>query len=320
VFVLGARVARLCDACEFAEDGDRVVSKAMARGPAAEAEKPSPQLEDALSGDPRGEDVLRGDTHQVAAISTSMPAVRLDAPIFRRQRRVIVSLSVVAVAVVGVGLFRNAGRSTSPEASGGEMLVEPRPASRILSLGIEEERFFEPRALSLVEGLSWVHPVAGTEEQVPTRSSRLFRAVRPGHRAVECGRGHCGVDLDAPRGTPIVSVRPGRVEQVQRSRDGSGGRYVWIRHDDVELRTEYFHLDRIAPDLERGAYVKAGQWLGTLGKTGIHNSEPHLHFAVRDLTRRERYVDPSPLLSRARIIDLLDLRLSEDSVSQTASR
>ncbi len=185
-----------------------------------------------------------------------------------------------------------------------------RPATKLLSLRTTPVELIEPPPVKLINGTSWVHPIAGTEEQVPIKGTRLFRAARPGDRPSECGEGHCGVDLDAPRGTPVVSVRPGIIEKVMRDEDASGGRYVWIQHDDLRLRTEYFHLDRVAPDLQVGDTVVAGQWLGTLGRSGIEHSEPHLHFAVRDLDRGERYVDPEPFLEDAVVMGLLEMRLA----------
>lgn len=189
---------------------------------------------------------------------------------------------------------------------------------KLLSLYTDEIVFHEQEPFVLENDEDWVHPVAGTEELFPTKSTRLFRAMRPGRRARECGRGHCGVDLDAPRGSPIVAVRAGIVEKAQRNRDASGGLYVWLRHDDVGLRTEYFHLDRVASGLRAGDRVEAGQWLGSLGKTGIHRSEPHLHFAVRNLNRRLRYINPKKYLKKSAIIGVLDLQMPAILETETA--
>ena len=113
----------------------------------------------------------------------------------------------------------------------------------------------------------------------------------------------------------MVAVRPGVVEKAMRDRDASGGLYVWIRHDDIGLRTEYFHLDRVAGGLAAGDRVEAGQWLGSLGRTGINNSPPHLHFTVRSLKRSLRFLNPKPYLKDSTIIDVLDLRLPIDDSS-----
>ncbi|MBC7973977.1 MAG: hypothetical protein H7138_03255, partial [Myxococcales bacterium] len=50
----------------------------------------------------------------------------------------------------------------------------------------------------------WVHPVTGTAERMPPQVSRQFGSERHGIERAECGEGHCGIDLDGPRGRPIV--------------------------------------------------------------------------------------------------------------------
>jgi murein DD-endopeptidase MepM/ murein hydrolase activator NlpD len=157
--------------------------------------------------------------------------------------------------------------------------------------------------------LDWVHPVTGTSEKVPAQASRHFGAERKGIERSECGAGHCGVDLDGPRGRPIVSVSDGIVVRVERSElglDGKSGRYVRIEHDDGTL-TAYMHLDDIADGLEVGDHVDGGQYIGTLGATAVYGSVPHLHFSleVPNLTgthgdnTNTHYVDPAPFLARA---------------------
>lgn len=157
----------------------------------------------------------------------------------------------------------------------------------------------------------WVHPVTNAKEIVPESAGRKFGAVREGIMRAECGAGHCGVDLDGPRGQPMVSVAAGRVVRIEHSemgRDGRSGRYVRIEHEDGTL-TAYMHLDVIAPDLSVGDRVDAGQYIGTLGASGILASAPHCHFTLELPLSNEihgdhtqtRYIDPSPFLARARV-------------------
>lgn len=215
----------------------------------------------------------------------------------------ILGIPVVALAFV---------RADSPDRSAPASEPEIRPVAKLLTLRSTGVELVLPRIQTLVDEASWVHPITSTEEQVPSKHTRLFGAERPGNRPEECGEGHCGVDLDAPRGTPVVAVRPGVIEKTMYDEDAAGGRYVWIRHDDIGLRTEYFHFDRVAPDLRAGDLVVEGQWLGTLGRSGIEHSEPHLHFAVRDLERSASYIDPEPFLEHAEVMGLLDMRLAEN--------
>lgn len=164
----------------------------------------------------------------------------------------------------------------------------------------------------------WTHPVVNSPELLPERRSRRFGSTRVGIEREECGDGHCGVDLDGPRGRPIVSVADGivvRVERREHGADGRSGRYVRVQHDDGTL-TSYMHLDDVAEELGVGDQVHAGQYLGTLGASGIFFSAPHLHFSLevpldpdqRGDVRATRYIDPAPFLVRATIVEAADRR------------
>jgi murein DD-endopeptidase MepM/ murein hydrolase activator NlpD len=176
---------------------------------------------------------------------------------------------------------------------------EPLPAARPVR---------DARLAEVLVG-SFTHPVPSTDRPMPDKSTRRFGAWREGPRPDECGEGHCGVDLDGPRGSPIVAVRDGVVEKAVRGGEDRAGKYVRLRHDDA-LVTYYMHLDDIRDDLRPGDRVQAGELLGSLGRSGIHASLPHLHFGVKLVASRgERFVDPVPLLERARVIGVLDMTL-----------
>lgn len=157
---------------------------------------------------------------------------------------------------------------------------------------------------------AWTHPVTGTTELMPEQVSRQFGAARAGIERPECREGHCGVDLDGPRGRPIVAVAAGtivRVELNELGLDGRSGRYVRIEHDDGTL-TSYMHMDLVA-ELRVGDRVAGGQYVGTLGATAVFSAPPHLHFALEvpdhpgahgDITDTH-FVDPAPFLVRSTI-------------------
>jgi len=157
---------------------------------------------------------------------------------------------------------------------------------------------------------AWTHPVTGTAELMPEQASRQFGAAREGIERPECREGHCGVDLDGPRGRPIVAVAAGtivRVELNELGLDGRSGRYVRIEHDDGTL-TSYMHMDQVA-ELRVGDRVTGGQYVGTLGATAVFSAPAHLHFALEvpdrpgqhgDVTDTH-FVDPAPFLVRSTI-------------------
>ena len=149
---------------------------------------------------------------------------------------------------------------------------------------------------------AWVHPLAGPVRRMPRSDSRVFGAVRPGNRAIECRNGHCGVDLGGEIwGEHVRAVHDGVVDYVQRNLNPDhGGRFVRIAHRSGTLYTLYFHLAAIPRGLERGSKVKSGQVIGLLGDTGVKESAPHLHFALTIRPAKdgpEKYIDPEPLVS-----------------------
>lgn len=149
---------------------------------------------------------------------------------------------------------------------------------------------------------AWLHPLAGPFRRMPRSDSRVFGAIRPGTRPIECRNGHCGVDLGGEIwGEHVRAVHDGVVDWVQRGRNTEhGGRFVRIAHRQGTVFTQYFHLAAIPRHIERGVRVNAGDLIGLLGDTGVKESAPHLHFTVSirgSKDRPERYIDPEPLIA-----------------------
>jgi murein DD-endopeptidase MepM/ murein hydrolase activator NlpD len=162
----------------------------------------------------------------------------------------------------------------------------------------------EPLEERLPTLADWVFPVAGSAEPFPLKPTRQFGADRHGRGSSECGRGHCGVDLDGPRGTPVVAVAWGVVTRIERRGHRSSGKYVGIQHPD-SVHTAYMHLDDISEDLQLGDEINPGDVIGTLGRTGIKHSAPHLHFSLAVPSgNRFVYIDPAPYLDRAERTDV----------------
>lgn len=101
-------------------------------------------------------------------------------------------------------------------------------------------------------------------------------------------RGHTGMDLAVPTGTPIRAALPGTVT-VSTYNQGGYGYYVMIDHGGG-LVTLYGHCSRLLAQV--GKAVQAGDVIALSGSTG-RSTGPHLHFEVRMNGHR---ADPRPYL------------------------
>jgi murein DD-endopeptidase MepM/ murein hydrolase activator NlpD len=86
---------------------------------------------------------------------------------------------------------------------------------------------------------------------------------------------HEGVDIAAPRGTPIRAVSSGIV--VFNDRLGTYGRTVIVSHGNG-YTSLYAHLDKFF--VKRGSRVKQGVVIGSVGNSGRAHGF-HLHFEMR---------------------------------------
>lgn len=141
------------------------------------------------------------------------------------------------------------------------------------------------------------------QETSETHFSSTYGARRSG------GRRHKGNDLMAPRMTEVYAVADGVVVKVGTSR--LAGRNVTVAHAEG-WTSHYVHLNNdnigtddgdapwtltLAPGVEEGMSVEAGQLIGWVGDSG--NAEwtaPHTHFELR---REGVAINPYPLLRNA---------------------
>jgi murein DD-endopeptidase MepM/ murein hydrolase activator NlpD len=129
---------------------------------------------------------------------------------------------------------------------------------------------------------------------------------------------HEGADFAAPRGTPVLAVRPGLVHGVfdEHARGTYGyGNLVVVYHSEDAVYSAYAHLAEIYVD--RGVEIVAGTVLGASGATSggrFPGMPPHLHLATRRPRRDGRapwpggYPDPdrSPALFHEVFVDPLE--------------
>ena len=115
----------------------------------------------------------------------------------------------------------------------------------------------------------YIFPVAGM-------GNRAMQSFWGANR--EAGRRkHEGIDIFAPRGTPVVAAVDGQISSSGER--GLGGKQVWLRDTKRNQSLYYAHLDSIKPLGNRR--VNQGDTLGFVGNTGnAKTTPPHLHFGI----------------------------------------
>lgn len=112
---------------------------------------------------------------------------------------------------------------------------------------------------------------------VPVQGVRVSQVANTWH-APRGNRRHEGLDIFAPRSTPVLSATYGFIANIGENNLGGqtvsvigpGGRYYY-----------YAHLDSYAADISIGDEIPAGTILGFVGTTGnARGTPPHLHFGV----------------------------------------
>ena len=105
-------------------------------------------------------------------------------------------------------------------------------------------------------------------------------------------RRHEGIDIFAPKRTPVVAAADGYITGVTEG--GLGGKVIWMKPSDKNVFLYYAHLDKQL--VQPGQQVKKGEVLGLVGNTGNAKYTPsHLHFGVYT---QNGPVDPLPFVDR----------------------
>jgi hypothetical protein len=191
----------------------------------------------------------------------------------------------------------------------GDKVKSARAEDRVLT---DRRRLLEyygslpARSPLLYRGLSLGAPLDGAPRVV---SSGIGFAREDGVRA------HRGVDVESEFGEPVRAIEAGLVtfsgvdlpgqrnheqfsigetNSYDRKGMGHGGRYVCVQHtpsDGGFLRSCYMHLETVA--VPYGNKVKRGDLIGTVGRTGMLRSAPHLHI---ELLGPDGLYDPAEIL------------------------
>lgn len=112
-------------------------------------------------------------------------------------------------------------------------------------------------------GINLIKPITGTiTSRFGAKSSRRVSD-------------HTGLDIAAPKGTPIKAAAAGTV--TFSGEKGSYGLLIVITHDNG-IQTYYGHCSKLY--VSAGTRVSQGQTIAAVGSTG-NSSGPHLHLEIR---------------------------------------
>lgn len=135
--------------------------------------------------------------------------------------------------------------------------------------------------------ISFVFPILGEANNIGMYSPNARTDARHSK--------HEGVDLQAPRGTKIISIAPGVVSTV--ASDSVGGNNIVIQHSDG-FKSYYAHMDYISDAAIKSYQNKTpitNEVIGAVGNTGnAKNTSPHLHLQV---WRNGSLIDPGTVIN-----------------------
>lgn len=125
------------------------------------------------------------------------------------------------------------------------------------------------------------------------------------------GRPHLGIDLMAPKLSPVYSIADGTLQRIAQS--PRAGRHVIVDHEDG-WQSWYLHLNNdgegrdngrvdwsfsVVPGIEEGSTVVAGQHVGFVGDSGnAEGAHSHTHF---ELHLESRILNPYPYLVESQV-------------------
>jgi peptidoglycan LD-endopeptidase LytH len=148
------------------------------------------------------------------------------------------------------------------------------------------------RSRDLVDGIAGAPGLVIGSISCPVGSPRHYSNTWGAPRSG--GRTHKGVDILAPRGTPIYAYENGRITRM--STNGLGGITLYL-HGDSGNQYYYAHLAGYVRSIGTGTRAAAGQHIAFVGDTGNARGIPHLHLEVRPAGRAN--VNPYPFTRRA---------------------
>ncbi|HEX6859525.1 MAG TPA: M23 family metallopeptidase [Caulobacteraceae bacterium] len=120
-----------------------------------------------------------------------------------------------------------------------------------------------------VEMIAFTNPVPGHKVNSPFGFRKLPWEKKQ--------RLHEGVDIAAPKGSPVVATTDGVIAKIGVST--TYGNFIEVAHG-AGLTSKYAHLSGTAAGIAPGLAVGEGEEIAMVGSTG-RSTGPHLHFELR---------------------------------------
>lgn len=198
----------------------------------------------------------------------------VDFAFFAKVRSTIGALAVLASLGMAMPALANASATAAD-------IAAPLREAQALKSGVRggDEEF--RRLFASWNGTSTVSvPARPRTVSIPSRMPLQGAALTSGfgmrtHPVLGGRRGHKGIDLSSPIGTPIYATADAVVTRADWF--SSYGLFISLDHG-AALETRYGHLSRL--NVAEGQSVRKGDLIGYVGSTG-RSTGPHLHYEVR---------------------------------------
>jgi murein DD-endopeptidase MepM/ murein hydrolase activator NlpD len=188
-------------------------------------------------------------------------------------RKGLGALAALAITVTATPAFANAAATADIAAP-----LRAAQAEKPTALGSRDEQFkaLFSRWQSMDGNTGAPTASVSIPSRMPVEGVRLSSdyGMRT-HPVLGGRRGHKGIDLAGPTGTPIHAAADGIVSRADWF--SSYGLYVSLEHGG-SMQTRYGHMSRL--NVAAGQRVRKGEIIGYVGSTG-RSTGPHLHYEVR---------------------------------------
>lgn len=177
------------------------------------------------------------------------------------------------------GLLRKNAKKTLPP----DPMIDSGTASTAMPAPQPTEPTAEPAVIvvnytgpALPENTTMDRYALGLENTTTPLLGRMTSEFGWREHPIEGGeKFHCGVDLKADSGTPVLAFASGTVDYIGES--DIYGQYLQLRHDNG-VTSFYAHCSKLC--VQQGQRVTVGEKVAESGATG-EVTGPHLHFEMK---------------------------------------